>query len=83
MVYRFSPIQDKTGAFSVTADKIVDGKTINMGTLEFRYVEDQHALICDYAQGTWRLIADGENMAGTLTRPDKTLFRRVSLQKEP
>jgi hypothetical protein len=82
VVYRFSPIQDKPGSFSVGADKIVDGKAVNMGTLEFRYVEDQHALVCEYAQGVWRLSVDGENIAGTLTRPDGSLFRRVALRKE-
>jgi hypothetical protein len=66
----------------VSADKIVDGKAVNMGTLEFRYVEDQHALVCEYAQGVWRLSVDGEKIEGTLTRPDGSLFRRVALRKE-
>jgi hypothetical protein len=82
VVYRFSPLQDKPGSFSVSADKIVDGKAVKMGTLEFRYVDDQHALICEYAQGVWRLSVDGEKMEGTLTRPDGSLFRRVTLHKE-
>ena len=82
VVYRFSPLQDKPGTFSVSADKIVDGKAVNMGTLEFRYVEDQHALVCEYAQGVWRLSVDGERIEGTLTRPDGSLFRRVALHKE-
>jgi hypothetical protein len=82
VVYRFSPLQDKPGSFSVSADKIVDGKAVNMGTLEFQYVEDRHALVCKYAQGVWRLSVDGEKMGGTLTRPDGSLFRRVLLHKE-
>jgi hypothetical protein len=82
VVYRLSPLQDKPGSFSVSADKIVDGKAVNMGTLEFRYVEDQHALVCEYAQGVWRLSMDGEKIEGTLTRPDGSLFRRVALRKE-
>ena len=82
VVYRFSPLPEKPGSFSVSADKIVDGKAVNMGTLEFRYVEDQHALVCEYAQGVWRLSVDGEKIEGTLTRPDKSLLRRVALRKE-
>jgi len=82
VVYRLSPLQDKPGSFSVSADKIVDGKAVNMGTLEFRYVEDRHALVCEYAQGVWRLSVDGEKIEGTLTRPDGSLFRRVALRKE-
>jgi hypothetical protein len=82
VVYRFSSLGDKPGSFSVSADKIVDGKVVNMGTLEFRYVEDQHALVCEYAQGVWRLSVDGQKIEGTLTRPDGSLFRRVALHKE-
>ena len=82
VVYRFSPLQDKPGLFSVTADKIVDGKAMNTGSLEFRYVEDRHALVCEYAQGVWQLLVDGEKIEGKLTRSDGSLFRRVTLHKE-
>jgi hypothetical protein len=82
VVYRFSPLPDRPGSFPVSADRIVDGKAVNMGTLEFRYVEDQHALVCEYAQGVWRFSVDGAKMEGTLTRPDGSLFRRVVLHKE-
>jgi len=76
-------IPGKPNGLSITADKIVDGKAINMGTLEFRYEPDQDVLICDYAQGSWRLKASGGAMKGTLTRQDKTVFRRVDLRKQP
>ncbi len=70
VVYRCSPLREKPGSFSVSADKIIDCKAMNMGTLEFRYVEDRHALVCEYAQGVWRLSVDGEKIEGTLTRSD-------------
>ena len=82
VVYRFSPLQDKPDSFSVSADKIVDGKAVNMGTLEFRYIATQQALVCGYAQGVWRLSVDGTKLEGTLTRPDGIVFRRVALRKE-
>ena len=81
VVYRFSPLQDKPGSFSASADKIVDGKAVNMGTLEFQYVVDEQVLVCKYAQGVWRLSVDGGKMEGTLTRPDGSLFRRLLLHK--
>ena len=81
VVYRFSPLQEKPGSFSVSADKIVDGKAVNMGTLEFQYVVDEQVLECRYAQGVWRLSVDGEKMDGTLTRPDGSVFRRLLLRK--
>lgn len=69
------------GHATVRADKIVDGKPVNMGTLEFRYDAAQHELICEYPQGVWRLKVDGGNIEGTLVRSDGTLFRRVSLRR--
>jgi hypothetical protein len=78
VVYR---IAKKSGHASVSADKIVNGNAINMGTLEFRY--DHDSLICEYSQGVWRLKIDGGKIEGALTRPDNTVFRRVTLRKEP
>jgi hypothetical protein len=66
---------------SVSADKMVDGKPVNMGTLEFHYDAAQQALVCEYAQGVWRLKIDGSKIEGTLVRPDGTLFRRVTLHR--
>ena len=43
---------------------------------------DKHMLACEYAQGVWRFTVDGNKMDGTLTRPDRTIFRRVTLKKE-
>lgn len=82
VVYRISTIPGKSGSAAVSADKIVDANAVNMGTLEFHYQADRNMLICEYAQGVWRLKVDGAKMEGTLTRPDGTLFRRVKLSKE-
>jgi hypothetical protein len=78
VVYR---ITKKSGHASVSADKIVNGNAINMGTLEFQY--DHDSLICEYSQGVWRLKVDGGKIEGTLILPDHTVFRRVTLRKEP
>jgi hypothetical protein len=81
VVYHLARLPDKPGYVSINADKIVNGNAIHMGTLEFRY--DQSMLVCEYAQGVWRLKVTGEKMEGTLTRQDGTEFRRVMLRKEP
>jgi hypothetical protein len=83
VVYRFSPIAGKPTIFLVSADKIVDGKHVNMGTLEFQYATERHELRCDYAQGIWRLKVAGAMIQGMLTRPDGTVFRRLNLRKDP
>lgn len=82
VVYRFASLPAKPGYFSGSADKIMNGHPINMGTLEFRYDDRQHELTCEYAQGTWRLKVEGNGIEGTLTRSDGTVFRKVILRKE-
>lgn len=83
VVYRVAKLPEKSGYFSVTADKIVSGNAVNMGTLEFRYDHDRDMLVCEYSHGVWRLKVDGGKMEGTLTGPDHSVFRRVTLRKEP
>ena len=83
VVYHIVRLTKKSGYVSVTADKLVNGHPVNMGTLEFRYDQDQQALVCEYSQGFWRFRLDGGKMEGTLTAPDNTVFRRVTLDKEP
>ena len=81
VVYRFATRLGKPGLLTVSADKIVDGRVLNMGSLEFQYVADEKMFVCKYAQGVWRLSLLGEKIEGTLTRPDGSLFRRLVLQK--
>jgi hypothetical protein len=79
VVYRVS--KQDSGRISVSADKIVNGSPINMGSLEFRYDADRDLLICDYPQGIWKFKVDGATMEGTLSRPDNSPFRRVTLSR--
>jgi hypothetical protein len=83
VVYRLSNLPSKPGHVSVSADKIVNGNAINMGTLEFRYDQSQQMLVCEYSQGVWRFKLNGEGMEGKLTLQDGTEFRRVTLKREP
>jgi hypothetical protein len=79
VVYHFSATA-KPEVFLVSADKIVDGKPVNMGTLEFRY--ENNELKCEYPQGVWLLKVDGAKIEGTLTRSGGTVFRRLILHKD-
>jgi hypothetical protein len=68
---------------TISADKIVSGKAINMGSLEFRYDQQSKSWVCQYPQGLWRLTVGRATVNGTLTQPDGTLFRRIELRKDP
>lgn len=78
-VYRISKIAGKPGLVSVTGSKIVEDQEIVMGTFEWKYDAQKHALeSCD---GAFRFTLDGDKLEGTLTK-DKTVFRRIYLKKQ-
>ena len=81
VVYHIAAIPSASNRFSVSADKIADGRPVNMGTLEFNYDPAEHTLSCTYAQGIWRLKVEAGKIEGMLTRRDGTIFRRLSLKK--
>jgi hypothetical protein len=69
------------GKLLIRADKVVNGKAVNMGTLEFAYDQAQKLIVCRYEHGVWSLRVNGKSIEGTLTTPDETVIRRVSLEK--
>ena|SRR5215813_2597371 len=79
-VYRIAKVADKPGMVSVTADKIVDGKEVVMGTFEWKYDAQKHSL--DSADGRFHFTVEGNKMEGALTLADGTVYRRIYLKKE-
>lgn len=71
----------ETDKFIVNADKIIEGKPANMGTLDFKYEKENKSLVCTSKNGTFKFIITGNKMEGTMVTPDKILFRRISLVK--
>ena len=82
VIFHIKKIPGKPGYVSVVGDKILNGATIAMGTLEFQYNSNKQSLVCENGQGVWLFTVEGNRMEGTLTRPDTTIFRRVTLKKE-
>ena len=64
----------------VNPDKIIDGKAVDMGTLDFRYDAKVETLISEQ-HGHWVFYINGNKMDGTLTTADGTLFRMISWTK--
>jgi hypothetical protein len=69
------------GTLTVRADKIVNSRTINMGTLPFKIDKVRKGIFCQYGQGVWCLAVKGKTMEGSLTRPDQTVLRRIKLER--
>ena len=80
-VYRFAEIVGKTDKFTGTGCKIVDGKEVVMGTLEWTFDPDKHALESNIPGGTFRLVVSGNKMEGTLTLTNNILYRRIHLER--
>ena len=71
----------EAGKLRVTADKIVNGRSITMGTGDWDYDKTKQTITWKNKVGLWKLSVDGDTMKGTLTLTDRTVFRRVSLQR--
>jgi hypothetical protein len=81
-IYRFSEIAGKPGWFSGIGSKVVDGKEIVMGTLQWNYDAERHTLESENSGRTFRLTVAGNKMDGSLTSPDNTVYRRIHLEKQ-
>jgi len=84
-VYVFQP-SSSTGMVHVIAYKIVDGKRVEMGQSDYHYDDQAHRLTWEFTvrttHGLWEFVVSGTTMQGTLTLlPEKTVVRRVTLQK--
>jgi hypothetical protein len=80
-LYHVSKIADKPHWYSLRGDKIVDGKPVTMGTVDCLYDTEKHTLTCEYPRGVFLFTIEGSKMTGTMTLPDKTLWRKLSLKK--
>jgi hypothetical protein len=80
-VYRFSEIAGQPNKFSGTGSKIVNGEEIQIGTLEWTFNPQYHALEAEASGNTFRLIVMGNKMEGTLKTPTKVIYRRIHLQR--
>jgi hypothetical protein len=88
VVYHIAAPPDETGKVTLRADKIVDGKPEPMGELDLKYDALKGTLIGEFTihgtHGVWEYTVKGDTMEGTLTiLPDKSIVRRVKVQKEP
>lgn len=69
------------GLYKIKADKIVNGQLVNMGDLDFTLNRTTNTLTCVFPNGTWVLVVDKKHIEGTLTTPDRVLYRKLSLSK--
>ena len=86
VVYRFVAVDARPGFVRQLADKVIDGKRVPMGALEFEYHDADATLTSEFTRGqthgVWAYKVLGDTMTGTLMiLSDNTLGRRVSVRR--
>lgn len=82
VVYYIKDVPNRPDVVMIQADKIVDGKAITMGSGEWQYDRAQRKLEWRTPRQVWLINITGDRMDGTLTLADKTVFRKMTLQKD-
>jgi len=84
VVYRFAPIDGRSSRVRLFADKVIEGKRVPMGALDFTTSKDR--LSCEFkrgsAHGLWEFTVSGDSIVGTLVLlPGRDLARRVRVHR--
>jgi hypothetical protein len=82
VVYYIKEVPERTDVVRIQADRIVDSKAITMGSGEWQYHGAQHTLEWSTPRQVWLLKIAGTHIDGTLTLADKSIFRKMSLDKD-
>lgn len=69
--------------YSLKADKIVDGKPVEMGTADCHFDQSSQILHCAFPKGYLDLTLTNDRMEGAMFLPDKTRWREIKLRKQP
>src|SRR5260221_6778586 len=86
VVYEIRGMPGKPNMVTVKADKIVDGKRVPMGDLDFTHEAKSSTWITEFenarVHALWRLAVKGPTMTGTtILLPSKAVVRRMDLRK--
>jgi len=73
---------DREGKLKIQADKLVNGKPEDMGTIDCTFDSKTSKLTCPIPRGVFEFAVTESRMTGTLKHPDGTLYRKISLTKD-
>jgi len=81
-LYRVSAVKEATDRVRLSANKIVNGKEVNMGDGECSYDAHTRAMDCPLPNGnSIHLEWKGNALDGQMTLKDGTPWRRISLHR--
>ena len=86
VVYHIKKKDGGTDVVTIAADKIIDGKPVEMGVLECKYDASKSTITCEFTvnstHGVFEFNVKGYEMDGTLKiLPAGTLGRRINVKK--
>jgi hypothetical protein len=87
VVYEIKASAGKPNTVTAKADKVVDGKRVPMGVLEFTHDAKSGSWTSEFetprVHALWRLTVNGAMLTGTLTLlPSKAVVRKIDLRKD-
>lgn len=80
--YEVAKSSNDSGKVSITAYKIVSGRPVKMGSVDWKYNREERTLVWETPMGVWKLVFERNRIYGELTQHDKNIFRRVTLKKD-
>ena len=87
VIYEIVASPGHPDSVTVKADKVVDGKRVPMGSLDFTHDSTSRSWTSELdtprTHALWRLSVSGATLSGTLTLlPSKAVVRRVDLRRD-
>jgi len=81
-LYRISAAAEPQGQVNLSANKVVDGKEVKMGSSECAYDPASHSIKCPLSNGSsMHLEVNGSAMTGKMILGDGTVWREITLRK--
>ena len=86
VVYEFT-VGPKPGTVRWVADKVVNGRRVNMGELELGFDQAEGCWKAEFVsprvRSIWRLVVDGERISGTgRLLPGNEIVRKIDVRKD-
>jgi hypothetical protein len=83
VIYHIKPDPKDAGALERSANKVVNGAELYMGSPTCNYATAQHELRCTYKKDDhWVFRVSGDAMIGTLTIAENKLYRKISVKRK-
>ena len=87
VIYEIGASPGQPNMVTVSADKVVDGKRVSMGVLDFTHDAKSGSWTTELEtprmHALWRLTVSGTTLTGTMTLlPFKAVVRRMALRKD-